>query len=30
MEGRKAFSNAPVFQYDKLVPMIGIAWQMGL
>jgi hypothetical protein len=30
LEGRKAFSNAPVFQYDKLVPMVGIAWQMGL
>jgi tetratricopeptide (TPR) repeat protein len=30
LEGRKAFSNAPAFQYDKLVPMIGIAWQTGL
>jgi hypothetical protein len=30
VEGRKAFSNAAAFEYDKLVPMIGIAWQMGL
>lgn len=30
LEGRKALSNAPALEYDKLVPMIGIAWQMGL
>jgi hypothetical protein len=30
LEGRRALSNAPAFQYDKLVPMIGLAWQMGM
>jgi hypothetical protein len=30
LEGRRAFSNAPAFEYEKLVPMIGVAWQMGL
>jgi tetratricopeptide (TPR) repeat protein len=30
LEGRRALSNAPAFEYDKLVPMIGISWQKGL
>ncbi len=30
LDGRKAFSNAAAFEYYKLVPMIGIAWQLGL
>ncbi len=30
LDARKAFSNAPAFEYDKLIPMIGIAWQKGL
>jgi len=30
LEGRAATSNAPAFEYDKLVPMLGISWQLGL
>jgi hypothetical protein len=30
LEGRRSFSDAPALEYDKLLPMIGVAWQLGL
>ena len=30
VEGRKALSNAPAFEYDKVVPMAGVVCVMGL
>jgi hypothetical protein len=30
LEGRRALSNAAAFEYDRVVPTVGIAWQLGL
>lgn len=30
LEARRASSNAPAFEYDRVVPMFGLSWQLGL
>ena len=30
LQGLRALSSSPAFEYDKLVPVIGLVWQKGL